>query len=65
MLMLKCVQLFEELHQLRGLAADPTEAVASAVVEASFMCNAGKYHLCFWVILVFEGLSDLKPLIKF
>jgi len=33
-------KLFEELHRSRGLACNPTEAVASAVVEASFMCGA-------------------------
>jgi len=33
-------KLFEELHRSRGFACNPTEAVASAVVEASFMCNA-------------------------
>jgi len=54
-------KLFEELHQLRGLAADPTEAVASAVVEASFMCNAAAI-----IVLTRSGksaslISSYKP----
>ncbi|CAK8697399.1 unnamed protein product [Clavelina lepadiformis] len=33
-------KVFEELRISRGLATEPTEAIASAVVEASFKCHA-------------------------
>jgi len=54
-------KLFEELHKSRGLAKDPTEALASAVVEASFMCSAAAI-----VVLTRSGksaslISSYKP----
>merc|ERR1719354_522400 len=45
-------KLFEELHEYRGLAQNSTEALASAVVEASFMCNASAI-----VVLTRSGFS--------
>merc|ERR1719354_915557 len=45
-------KLLEELHEYRGLAQNSTEAVSSAVVEASFCCNASAI-----VVLTRSGLS--------
>lgn len=45
-------KMFDELKQVRDGARNPTDAVASAVVEASFMCKAAAI-----VVLTRSGLS--------